>query len=1065
MMDTLGDYQLITTLGRGGMADVYLAARHRHGGFTKLVVIKRLRADLYMSPDGPHYRQLLLDEANLAARLHHPNIVQTHEVHDDVGAPYLVMEYLDGQPLTQVVTAALRAGLRVPVRLALHVVAEVLAGLEHAHALCDYDGAPLAVVHRDVSPHNVFWTYAGDVKLMDFGVARSALGASLTVAGTVKGKLGYMAPEQARGEALDHRADLFAAGIVLWELLAGRRFLRAESDAGAMHKLLYEPLPSLLEVRPSLDPLVVAVVERALERDPVRRYPSAALMRADVERVLGGRAPRREELAAFVAPLFAGAREDRAARIARSRRATASSPVVAAAPSSPAHLLPVESDREPTAPVEVAASARSRPGRWRRARRGRAARAGGWSRARAVGGLGGLVAWRGRGADSPASRPAAVGLPASGPAAAPAPAPTPAPPTLRLCGSNTVGAELAPALVEAFLRRRGAPAIARTVDATGQALRATLPTGEVLVDVRAEGSATAFTGLAAGRCDVGLASRPISDDEAARLGAAGFGDPRRPAIEHVIALDGIAVIVHPDNPIAALDRAALRGVFTGAITDWAALGGAATSGARRPSGTYDTFKHLVLGAAAGRRARRFADSRARRCGRRDPRRSASSAWPTSARPARSRSAIAARRRCCRPRSRSRPRATCSRAGCSRTPPPGRARRSRPSWSASRCRPRARAWSRGPGSSICVAWSIRAVMPCPRLRRLVPGPAAVARLPVLARQDALDSRGSVTSTACAAPPRSPRRAGACSASPTARAAATPTAAWPRPGPTRWRARWPPAASAPRSCVASARPGRSPTTATPPAASATAASRSGWAAEPRAPAIAPRGTIGHGRARLAGRAPGLLVGLLGVAMSRSPRCTCWWCRGSRARAGWLAVIWLSPIVGPVVYVLLGINRIARKGRRLRPGAARGLASVGDGGDRLAAPVERAALAQPHLAALRDRSAGGPSLLGGNAIAPLVDGDAAFPRCSRRSPGRRRSRWRPTSSTTTRSGGGSSTRWPPPRPRRRGAVLIDAAGVPLPPPAGPQALRGRACRARCSCRCGGRSHATGTCATTAR
>jgi hypothetical protein len=530
MTDTLGDYQLITTLGRGGMADVYLAARHRHGGFTKLVVIKRLRVDLFMSPDGPHYRQLLLDEANLAARLHHPNIVQTHEVHDDVGAPYLVMEYLDGQPLTLVVTAALRAGQRVPVRLALHVVAEVLAGLDHAHALYDYDGAPLAVVHRDVSPHNVFWTYAGDVKLMDFGVARSALGASLTVAGTVKGKLGYMAPEQARGEPLDHRADLFAAGIVLWELLAGRRFLRAESDAGAMHKLLYEPLPSLAEVRPSLDPLVVAVVERALERDPVRRYPSAALMRADVERVLGGRAPRREELAAFIAPLFAAAREERAARIVRSRPVTASSPIVAAAPSSPAHLLPVGSDREPTAPVEVAASATVGPAT-PRAPRGWGRRAGALvATIAAIGAIAALVGWRGRAAPSGA-RPAEVSRPASGDA--PASPPAAAPPTLRLCGSNTVGAELAPALVEAFLRRRGAPAVARAVDATGQALRATLPTGEVIVDVRAEGSATAFTGLAAGRCDIGLASRPISDAEAERLAAAGFGDPRRPATEHV----------------------------------------------------------------------------------------------------------------------------------------------------------------------------------------------------------------------------------------------------------------------------------------------------------------------------------------------------------------------------------------------------------------------------------------------------------------------------------------------------------------------------------------------------
>jgi phosphate transport system substrate-binding protein len=604
MLDTLGEYQLITTLGRGGMADIYLAARHRDGGFTKLVVIKQLRADLFRSPDGPQYRALLLDEANLAARLHHPNIVQTHEVHDAAAGPYLVMEYLDGQPLSQVMTLAQRARQRMPARLALQVVAELLAGLEYAHQLRDYDGTPLGVVHRDVSPHNVFWTYEGEVKLMDFGVARSALGAVNTVAGTVKGKLAYMAPEQARGDAIDRRADVFAVGILLWELLAGRRLLRADTDAGSMHKLLYEPLPSLAEARPDLDPRVVAVCNGALERDPDRRYPSAARMRADLERLLGDRAPRREELAAFIEPLFVAEREDRAIRIVRARPSTASSPIVAAAPS---QLLPVDSDHTPTSPVEVAAA---RDGGSRRSRRRR-----GWAAlvvgVAAIGG--GVLAWRTLGTEG-APLPTLPTVIAAAPMAAAPPLPVEAP-TLRLCGSNTIGAELAPALVDGFLRRRGADTVVHTVHAGGHRLRASLAGEAVVIDIRAEGSSTAFTGLAAGTCDVGLASRPVNDAEAERLAVAGFGDPRRPATEHVIALDGIAVIVHPDNPIATLDRAALHDVFTGKITDWAQLGGApapiAVLARDDHSGTYDTFKHLVLGAEPlVAESGRFADSAA-----------------------------------------------------------------------------------------------------------------------------------------------------------------------------------------------------------------------------------------------------------------------------------------------------------------------------------------------------------------------------------------------------------------------------------------------------------------------
>ncbi len=332
MTTMLGDYRLIATLGRGGMAEVFLAVRHGQGGFTKLVVIKRLRADLMEYGDAARYRALILDEARLAARLHHPNIVQTFEVHEAEGAPYLAMEYLDGQPLSQVISAANRARTRLPPEFALRIVADTLAALDHAHELRDYGGAPLEVVHRDVSPQNLFWTYDGDIKLMDFGVAKFALGSSRTEAGMVKGKLTYMAPEQARGQTIDRRADLFAVGIVLWELIAGRRLLRADSDAASLQKLLFEPLPALDQVRPDVDPAIAAICARALERDPALRYPTAAAMRADVERVRGARNPRREDLAAFVAPLFVAERRDiatlldRAMSGARRRAAAGAAP-------------------------------------------------------------------------------------------------------------------------------------------------------------------------------------------------------------------------------------------------------------------------------------------------------------------------------------------------------------------------------------------------------------------------------------------------------------------------------------------------------------------------------------------------------------------------------------------------------------------------------------------------------------------------------------------------------------------------------------------------------------------
>jgi phosphate transport system substrate-binding protein len=616
------DVRLIATLGRGGMAEVFLAARGGVAGFTRLVVIKRLRTDLADVADLERHRGLMLDEARLAARLRHPNIVQTFEVDLEGGSPQIAMEYLEGQALSAVVTAARKAGTAVSVPITLAVIDSVLAALAYAHDLIDYDGEPLGVVHRDVSPQNIFWTYDGEIKLMDFGVAKFARGRAATEAGTIKGKLTYMAPEQARGAAVDRRADLFACGIVLWELLAGKRLFRADSEAASLNRLLYEPVPALDAVRPGIDPRLAALCAKALERAPERRYESASAMRADLARAMGEHVPRREDLAAFVQPLFGGERREVAARI---REALAGADASGPLPSlvddgaNGSGRVPSMPDRTLDETVQARPPTSITPSRVETPivpRRGRGAIAGALAvAALGVGGVVGWQVWERAGAGE-----AAVAAGAPAPAAGSAPTSTSASRTqesyaLRLCGSNTIGAELAPALVEAYLAHEGATDVARAPGATDDehVVSARLRGERIAIDVRARGSATAFEGLAAGACDVGMASRAIDPGEEAKLEAAGLGDLRSPATEHVVALDGIAVIVQPNNPIAVLDRAQLHDIFTGKVRDWKDVGGAPgpiTVFARDDkSGTYDTFKSLVLGKeplAAG--ATRFAAS-------------------------------------------------------------------------------------------------------------------------------------------------------------------------------------------------------------------------------------------------------------------------------------------------------------------------------------------------------------------------------------------------------------------------------------------------------------------------
>ena len=219
-----GKYRIIARLGGGGMADVFLAQMAGPSGFSKLAVVKRLRDKLQ---NDDYMLSMFLDEGRLAARLNHQNVVNTYEVGQDKEGHFIAMEFLEGQPLSHIL-AKLKED-RLPLEMHLHILCETLTALQYAHDLPDYDGKPLGIVHRDVSPQNIFVTYSGQSKLVDFGVAKAASASSETRAGVIKVKVTYMAPEQAVGkDTIDGRADIFALGILFWEALtvsAKSRFL------------------------------------------------------------------------------------------------------------------------------------------------------------------------------------------------------------------------------------------------------------------------------------------------------------------------------------------------------------------------------------------------------------------------------------------------------------------------------------------------------------------------------------------------------------------------------------------------------------------------------------------------------------------------------------------------------------------------------------------------------------------------------------------------------------------------------------------------------------------------
>ena len=283
-MTSLGRYQLIETLGQGGMGTIHLAMVGGLGRFRKLVVLKALRDDLTRDP---RFVEMFMREAALAACLSHPNVVQTAEAGHEDGRYFLVMEFLDGQPFSRLLRGANRTPT-LPLALRLHVLCEALLGLHYVHELKGYDGRPLHFVHRDVSPPNIFVTYDGQVKLLDFGIANARDGEG-SQPGEFKGKLGYAAPEQLRGRPADRRIDVFAAGVVLWETIALRPLAQGTPTRETFAARLAGTEPRIAEVVPSMDPALAAICDRAMNADPDARYQTADALRSALLHYLGER--------------------------------------------------------------------------------------------------------------------------------------------------------------------------------------------------------------------------------------------------------------------------------------------------------------------------------------------------------------------------------------------------------------------------------------------------------------------------------------------------------------------------------------------------------------------------------------------------------------------------------------------------------------------------------------------------------------------------------------------------------------------------------------------------------
>jgi serine/threonine protein kinase len=301
----LGRYTLRYRIAQGGMASVYLAQLRGTAGFEKWIAMKTIHPHIATST---RFVNMFLDEARLASKLDHPNLCSVFDFGEDHGTWFIAMEYLHGETFGVVARTGWSSQHPPPYVMVARILADAARGLHAAHELRLPSGENAGVVHRDVSPENIFVTYAGPTKMVDFGVARwKSQTQDRTVAGELKGKIAYMCPEQLREEPVDRRADLWSLGVVLWEVTVGRRLFRRKTDAGTVYAVLHDAVPRPQRFRPDYPPELAAIVMKALERDRDQRYPTALDFARALEQWLAstGKPAGTGEVSEYMHSLFA----------------------------------------------------------------------------------------------------------------------------------------------------------------------------------------------------------------------------------------------------------------------------------------------------------------------------------------------------------------------------------------------------------------------------------------------------------------------------------------------------------------------------------------------------------------------------------------------------------------------------------------------------------------------------------------------------------------------------------------------------------------------------------------
>ncbi len=300
-----GKYLLLEKLATGGMAEVFLARATGAGGIGKFVAIKRI---LPQYAEAEEFIEMFKDEAKIAINLSHSNIVSLHEFGTQNNQFFIVMDYVEGRNLRQILNKVKKGNAKLGIDQIVFVIREVAAGLDHAHrSINGTTGKPLNITHRDMSPQNVMISFEGEVKVVDFGIAKAEIQLETTRTGTLKGKFGYMSPEQAEGQKVDPRTDIFSLGIILWELLANDRLFLANNEINTLRKIRDCQIPSLKKINPNIPNELERITQKALARDRNLRYQNAAAFYRDLNRFLNRQYPdfSSHDFAVFIKTLFA----------------------------------------------------------------------------------------------------------------------------------------------------------------------------------------------------------------------------------------------------------------------------------------------------------------------------------------------------------------------------------------------------------------------------------------------------------------------------------------------------------------------------------------------------------------------------------------------------------------------------------------------------------------------------------------------------------------------------------------------------------------------------------------